>query len=232
LRANTTTTMDIEAFKPALLAAAKGEKVGLITENTDAWIESRKSVHALFTAPGQVVFDDKYEVQQNDFTALVTNAKQSGAGLLCIMGTTPEHYSNIIRAAGEIGYHPKIALVPGLIFPEAVAIAGKAMNGAFSADVYVPNIDNAENRAFVAAFQKEYGKKPDKGVELGFESVWVIAKAADKAGTADDTAKIAKTIKATTWNLPRGEIRYDDKGQAHGKYYTITVKDDQIDQWK
>jgi branched-chain amino acid transport system substrate-binding protein len=60
LRANTTTTMDIEAFKPALLAAAKGEKVGLITENTDAWIESRKSVHALFTAPGQVVFDDKY----------------------------------------------------------------------------------------------------------------------------------------------------------------------------
>lgn len=232
LRANTTTTMDIDAFKPALLAAAKGKKVGLITENTDAWIESRKAVRALFVDPSQVVFDDKYEVQQNDFTALVTNAKQSGADVLCIMGTTPEHYSNIIRAAGEIGYHPKIALVPGLIFPEAVTIAGAAMNGAFSADVYVPNIDNPQNHAFVAAFEKQYGKKPDKGVELGFESVWVIAKAVDKAGTADDAALIGKTIRGTVWHLPRGEIRYDDQGQAHGKYYEITVQNGQIDQWK
>jgi branched-chain amino acid transport system substrate-binding protein len=224
--------MDIDAFKPTLLERFKDKSVALITENSEAWIDSRKLLREVFNRPGQVVFDELYELKQGDYTALVTNARRSGAQVLCITGTTPEHYSNIIRSAGEIGYKPQICLVPGILFPGAVDIAGPAIDGAVSADVYVPNIDNAINKEFVAAYQKAHKAKPDKGVALGFESVWILAHAVDRAKSADDTAAIAKAIRDTTWQVPRGEVRYGADGQASSKFYVMNVKGGRIEQWQ
>lgn len=229
-RVNSTTQMDIDAFRPILLERFADKKVALITENGEAWIDSRNSLRAIFNKPGQIVFDDLYELQQGDYTALVTNAKRSGAEMMCVTGTTPEHYANIIRAAGEIGFRPQICLVPGILFPGAVDIAGEAMEGAVSADVYVPNLDNPANKEFVAAFQKTHRAKPDKGVALGFESIWVLAQAVDKA-KGDDPAAVAKVIRETTWQVPRGEVRYSEDGQASTKHYVMTVKKGRIEQW-
>ena len=156
LRVNSTTAMDIEAFTPILIERFKDKSIALITENSEAWIESRKGLRDVFKRPGQVVFDELYELQQGDYSSLVTNAKRSGAQVLCITGTTPEHYSNIIRAATEIGYRPQICLVPGILTEGAVEIAGPGMEGAISADVYVPNIDNPFNKKFVAAYGRCY----------------------------------------------------------------------------
>jgi branched-chain amino acid transport system substrate-binding protein len=230
-RVNSTTQMDIDAFKPILLERFQDKSVALITENSEAWIDSRRLLRETFSRPGQVVFDDLYELQQGDYTALVTNAKRSGAQVLCITGTTPEHYANIIRAAGEIGYRPQICLVPGILFPGAVDIAGDAINGAVSADVYVPNLDNPANKEFVAAYQKAHRSKPDKGVALGFESVWIIAHAADKA-KSDDPGAVSKVIRETTWQVPRGEVRYGEDGQASTRHYIMTVKNGRIEQWE
>lgn len=231
-RVNSTTGMDIDAFRPILLERFGDKSIALITENSEAWIESRKGLREIFDRPGQIVFDDLYELQEGDYTALVTNVRRSGAEVLCITGTTPEHYANIIRSAGEIGYRPHICLVPGILFPGAVDIAGEAMEGAVSADVYVPNLDNDMNRKFVAAYEAAHGTKPDKGVALGFESIWVLAKAVDMAGTAEDTAAIAEVIRNTTWEMPRGTVEYDEYGQASSRHYVMTVKDGKIEQWQ
>lgn len=233
LRVNSTTAMDIEAFTPILIERFKDKSIALITENSEAWIESRKGLRDVFKRPGQVVFDELYELQQGDYSSLVTNAKRSGAQVLCITGTTPEHYSNIIRAATEIGYRPQICLVPGILTEGAVEIAGPGMEGAISADVYVPNIDNPFNKEFVAAYGKMFrGQKPDKGVALGFESVWTIAKAIDMVKSADDTVAIAKTIRETVWQMPRGEVRYNADGQAISKFHEMSVKNNRLVQWQ
>jgi len=231
LRVNSTVTMDMAAFKPIFQERFGDKKVALITENNEAWQEGAKIMRSEYFKPGQLVFDEAYEIQQNDFTSLVTNARRSRAEVLCILGTTPEHYANIIRMAGEIGYRPQICLTPGILYPGAVEIAGEAAEGAVSADIYVPNIQNDLNKAFVAAFQKAHGDKPDKAAMIGFETVWVLAKAMDQAKSTDDPTKIAETIRSNTWATPRGDIRFDQNGQASGKYYVITVKDGKIEQW-
>jgi len=231
-RVNSTTQMDIDAFRPILLERFADKSVALITENSEAWIDSRRMLREVFDKPGQIVFDDLYELDQGDYTALVTNVRRSGAEVLCITGTTPEHYANIIRSAGEIGYRPHICLVPGILFPGAVEIAGEAMEGAVSADVYVPNLDNEMNRKFVAAYEAAHGTKPDKGVALGFESVWVLAQAMEMARTADDVGAIADVIRETVWEVPRGIVEYDESGQASSTHYLMTVKDGRIEQWQ
>ena len=107
--------------------------------------------------------------------------------------------------------------------------AGASAEGVFSADIYVPALDNALNKRFVEAFQAKHGRVPEKIEVLGFETVWVAAKAMDKAGSDTDTAAIAEAIRSTEWETPRGVVAFDAEGQASsGDLIRLEVKDGKI----
>jgi len=226
-RLNSTTSMDNKAFDSILVDEEKPAKVAVLAENTDYGRLVIAHMRELFG--DKLAFSDTYEVTQGDFNSLVSNAKASGADLLCIAGSNMEQYGNIIRLTDELSFDADICVMPGILNSKGVSIAGKAAEGAFSADIYVPSLDNAANKAFVAAFEKAYGHKPEKIEELGFESIWILAKAADKAGTADDMGKVAETIRSNSWQTPRGDVTFDADGQASsGNVYQLVVKDGEL----
>ena len=119
--------------------------------------------------------------------------------------------------------------MPGILNSQGVEIAGDAAEGAFSADIYVPMMDNDFNKAFVEAFRKEHGENPEKIETLGFETVWIAAKAMDQAGTDQDTDKIADAIRNGKWETPRGVVVFDENGQASsGDLIPLVVKSGEI----
>jgi branched-chain amino acid transport system substrate-binding protein len=107
-------------------------------------------------------------------------------------------------------------------------LAGSAAEGVISADLYVNTMDNPTNKTFVEAFEKEFGNKPEKIELLGFETVWLIAKAMDKAGTSSDYDKIAETLRANEWETPRGIVKFDEHGQALADVSPLVIKDGQV----
>lgn len=232
-RLNSTTQMDADAIRPTLTARFGNKKVALLDENSDFGLDGRKNLQSVFNKPGQIVFDETYDVTQSDFSALVTNMKRSNADVLCITGTNPEHYGNIIRMAAEIGYKPSICLMPGILYPGALKITGAAAEGAISADIYVPSIDNPVNKAFVDGYRKANGgADPDKSVAIGYESITLIADAMKIAKTTDDPAKVAQALRSQTWKMPRGDLTFAKDGQANGAYTLLVVRDGRIDPLK
>ncbi|NPC57916.1 ABC transporter substrate-binding protein [Caenimonas soli] len=227
-RLNSTTEMDARALKPVLIARFPGKKVALFNENTDFGLDGRKHLKAIFNEPGQIVFDETYDISQSDFNAVVTNMRRSKADVLCITGTNPEHYGNVIRMAAEIGFKPSICLMPGILYPGALKITGPAAEGAVSADIYVPSLDNPVNKAFVEGYKKAHGDEPDKSVAIGYESITLLAAAMIAAKTAEDPGKVAEVLKAGTWQTPRGGVRFAQDGQANGAYALLTVRDGRI----
>ena len=225
-RLNSTTDMDGE-FVTALKADPKAQKIAVIAENSDF---GRVTIDGLKSQLGsRVVMADTYDMTQSDFSTLVTKAKAAGADTICVAGSNMEQYGNILRLQDDLKMTARRCVMPGILNSRGVQIAGKGAEGAFSADIYVPTLQNALNKRFVEAYQAKFKETPEKIEALGFESVWLAAQAMQKAGTADDTAKIAQTLHDTLWETPRGKVKFDASGQASaGGLIQLTVKDGKI----
>lgn len=225
-RLNSTTAMDAE-FDAVLKEEVKPERVVVIAENSDFGRLTIDNMKKLFGP--RLVLGETYEMNQSDFTTLVTKARGTGADLLCVAGSNMEQYGSVLRTAEELRFGAKRCLMPGILNSRGVQIAGRAAEGAMSADIYVPSLDTPLNRRFVSAYEARFKETPEKIEVLGFESVWLAAQAMARAGTAEDMARVAQALRAGTWTSPRGEVRFDASGQASsGPLIRLTVKDGRI----
>lgn len=230
-RLNTTSAMDAKSFDVYLTEKVAPNKVALIAENNDYGRLNIENFKKLFGS--KLVFSDLFSMTQSDLSSLVSNVRGSGADLVCIVASNPEHSGNILRGMSDLGYVPKRCITPGLLNNDTPKIAGKAAEGVFSEDIYTPSLDNALNKAFVAAYEKRFGETPGKIEVLGFESVWITAKAIKAAGTATDTAKVANVIRGTAWDTPRGTVKFDASGQASSdKVVRVEVRDGKVTEIK
>jgi branched-chain amino acid transport system substrate-binding protein len=222
-RLNSTTAMDAE-FNDVLKNEIKPQKVAVIAENSDFGRLTIDNMKALFGS--QVVLAETYEMNQSDFSTLVTKTKASGADLICIAGSNMEQYGSILRMQQELKVPGRRCLMPGILNSKGVEVAGAGAEGALSADIYVPSMPGDLNRTFVEAFQARFRHAPEKIEVLGFESIWLVAQAMTKAATADDAGKISDVLRANTWTTPRGDVKFDAGGQASsGSLVRLVVKD-------
>jgi branched-chain amino acid transport system substrate-binding protein len=223
--------MDSEVFGKFLREELKPEAIAYIGENNDfgrQMLEVLKKELSELPNNG-IASASLFDITQSDFNALLAEAKASGADTLFTGGSNVEQYANIIRGAAEIGFKPEhVVLAPGTLNQRVVDLAGDAADGAVSVDIYVPSFDNPLNERFVEAYKAAYDQVPEKTEELTFEAVWLIAKAIDKAGTAEDTEAVAEALRGNSWETPRGTVTFDENGQAISDTFVVQVKDDEI----
>ncbi|MBI2726278.1 MAG: ABC transporter substrate-binding protein [Polaromonas sp.] len=231
-RLNSTSTMDAAAFDAILKRRAPaGKKVALIAENNDYGRLTTDAYKKLFGS--QVAFADMFAMTQTDFNSSVTNLRQVNPDLTCIGSSNAEQWSSILRVMTEFKLQTQRCIMPGFMNMDGVKLAGGAAEGLFSADIYTPTISTPLNQQFVKAYQAKNGKAPEKIEALAFEAVWIAAEAIKKAGTADDMTKLATTMRAGTWNTPRGTVKFDAQGQASsGDLLSLEVRNGAIVQAK
>ena len=80
---------------------------------------------------------------------------------------------------------------------------------------YSPVIDSAENKRFVQAFSKKFGKDPAYNNHLGY----LAAKSAGEAikavgGAVEDQARFLAALRKVRFDAPGGAFRFDDKQNA------------------
>tara|TARA_R110002126_G_scaffold291767_1_gene457265 strand:+ start:79877 stop:80983 length:1107 start_codon:yes stop_codon:yes gene_type:complete len=226
-RLNSTSQIDAASFGKYLTETVKPEKVAVLVQNDDIGLTSLEQMKQLFGE--KVVFSDIFDVKQADFSALATNVRASGADLVCVTAANPEQSGGVFRSMADVGYSPKRCLLPGYLNNDLPDVAGAAAEGVFSQDVYIDTIDSELNNTFVKEYLAAQGKVPGKPEVLGFETVWIVAKAIDAAGSYDDVSKVAKVIRDTQWESPRGKLRFNEIGQAlTEKLYNTVVKDGRV----
>jgi branched-chain amino acid transport system substrate-binding protein len=93
--------------------------------------------------------------------------------------------------------------------------AGAAAEGIYGIVEYLPEIDTPMNKIFVAEYQKEYNKLPDKYAACDFNAIMLLADAIDRAGEATP-AKIREALAASNFEGLTGPMKFNEKGQAYG----------------
>ena len=137
----------------------------------------------------------------------------------------------LLTQMAEFGLSRNVQVVgaSGTVTSQNLSAIGKAADGFVTGVGYSPNIDNPENKKFVAAFEVANKTKPDL---YGADSYGVLFfyKAAVEKARSTDTDKVRAAMRGIQWVTPQGvkTMRAGDH-QAMQDMYAVRVNSGQFE---
>jgi branched-chain amino acid transport system substrate-binding protein len=96
-----------------------------------------------------------------------------------------------------------VAGAAGAVSQENLGAMGGAAEGFLSSAGYAVDLDTPANKAFVAAFKKEFQSDPDLFAADTYGLFFLLKQAIEKAGSTD-TAKLRAAMEEASWETPTG----------------------------
>ena len=114
---------------------------------------------------------------------------------------------------------------PGFSADEDVIKAvGAPMLGMFNSSHWAHDMDNPENKRFVADFQKEFGRLPSLYASQGYDAALLIdAAVRDVKGKLDDKDVVRKALEAKRFKSVRGEFKFNVNHYPVQNYYLRVI---------
>jgi branched-chain amino acid transport system substrate-binding protein len=106
---------------------------------------------------------------------------------------------------------------------------GEATLGLFDTAHWAIDFDNAANRKFVAAFEKEYRRLPTVFAAQGWDTAMLInAAVRDSKGKIEDVEAVRKAMRAAKFESVRGAFKFNRNQMPIQNYYLrVVAKDSQ-----
>src|SRR5688572_18763176 len=136
---------------------------------------------------------------------------------------------NFIKQFVAAGLSKDIPLiVPGFgSDQDIIRPVGEAMLGLFDTAHWALDLDNAANRKFVAAFEKEYKRIPSVFAAQGYDTALLIdAAVRDVKGKVENVEAVRKAMKAAKFGSVRGPFKFNRNQMPIQNYYLRVVAKD------
>ncbi|HHY73764.1 MAG TPA: ABC transporter substrate-binding protein [Bacillus bacterium] len=172
-------------------------------------------------AGGKIVVQDAYVAKDTDFRSTLTRIKSKNPEFIFIPGYY-EEVGLIVKQAREMGITAPLMGGDGWDSPKLVELAGaEALNNTFMTNHYSAEDPNQKIQDFVTKFKEKYkGKSPDAFNGLGYDTVYLLKDAIERAGSLDPVA-IKDALAATKdLSLVTGTVTIDEN---HHPIKAITV---------
>ena len=117
---------------------------------------------------------------------------------------------------------------PGFSADEDVIKAvGAPMLGMFNSSHWAHDMDNAENKRFVADFEKTYGRLPSLYASQGYDAAMLIdAAVRDSKGRLNDKDAVRKALEAKRFKSVRGDFKFNSNHYPGQNYYLRVIGKD------
>lgn len=202
-------------------AQAKGfKRVVLMTPNYQAGKDSLAGFKRHYK--GEVADEMLTPLGQLDFSAELAKLAASGADAVFTfmpggMGVA------LVKQFSQSGLNKKMQFLSAFTVDETTLPATKdAAEGLLSGAQWAPNLENPENKSFVAAYEKEFGAPPSIYASQGYD----LAKLLDGAinttgGKVSDKAALRKAIAAAPFKSVRGAFKFNTNGFPIQDYFVV-----------
>jgi len=175
----------------------------------DAWTKLMKE------NGGQLLRGDLVPNTETNFQAYLTRIKSLNPDAVAIQAETLMA-SMVFKQAKEMGLTMPFIGHGATASEEFIKLAGDAAEGVYSMMPYVYTYDSPQNKAFTKAYSKRFPDRgmPDKYAVAGYDGIYVLADAMNKAGKADRESIRMGLTRVDSIRI-QGTIKFDAKGQAH-----------------
>jgi branched-chain amino acid transport system substrate-binding protein len=125
------------------------------------------------------------ELGSSNYGSFITQIGNSDADAV-ILGMTGGDLINFVNQAAEQGLKDQVALVgPTMSFLVVRGATQQNAVGTFGGVRYNASLETGDNGQFVDAFESEYDGTPDNFERVGYDSLRLIAKGMQEAGSTD-----------------------------------------------
>lgn len=253
-------TVPSDAFQGVALAdvvhKAGVKKVSIVYVNNDYGEGLADAFAAAYKKEGGTVLATAaYEEKQASYQAELNKAWADGSTHDLVLIGYPENGEVILRESLEGGMFNKFFFTDGMKSPEIIKNLGaKYMNGSLGT---TPQGEKGTRAAkhFAAAYKKMYGKLPPQPyIDTAYDATYILALAAEKAGTTTDSTKIRDAMrdvanppgvkiypgqwkkavrlikegKDINWVGAAGDENFDKHGDVTGTYAEWAIKNGKI----
>jgi branched-chain amino acid transport system substrate-binding protein len=179
---------------------------------------------------GKVTAEVYTQLGQLDYSAELAQVRAAKPDALYIFlpGGMGINFIKQFVAAGLSKDVPLI--VPGFgSDQDIIRPVGDAMLGLFDTAHWAPDFDNAANKKFVAAFEKEYRRIPSVFAAQGYDAALLIdAAVRDVKGKVEDVEAVRKAMRAANFESVRGAFKFNKNQMPIQNYYLrVVAKDSQ-----
>jgi len=193
---------------------AKPKTAAILFENTLFGTSGSKEVEKSLKDLGiQVLLKEGYEHGAVDFKPLLIKVKNGNPDLVYMISYVMDA-SLIMRQSMELDINPKLFVGGGAGFtlPEFYQNAGKAAEGVFSADLWVPSLPYPGAMDYYKNYKKTYGKDTEYHGAEAYAAMQVIADVLKRAKSfsAED---IRQALAGTDLMTVFGKIKFTSYGK-------------------
>lgn len=169
---------------------------------------------------GKVVAEEAYVAGDTDFRSTLTNLKSAKPDFIFIPGYYGE-VGLIVKQARELGIDVPLMGADGWDSPTLVELAGAdALNNSYLINHYSSEDPDAATQEFVTAFTEKNGSAPNTFHALGYDTVYFLKDAIERADKVDGES-IKKALEETTdLSLITGTFTVDEN---HNPVKSATV---------
>ena len=159
---------------------------------------------------GKIVEQESYIAKDTDFRSTLTRIKTADPEFVYIPGYY-EEVGLIVKQARELGIDVPLMGGDGWDSPTLVELAGAgALNNTYVTAAYAAEDPDPMIQNFVKAFTEKHGEAPDGFSALGYDTVYLLKDAIERAG-AVDSVKIKEALEQTKdFPLVTGALTIDE----------------------
>ncbi|MEK8087121.1 urea ABC transporter substrate-binding protein [Aquabacterium sp. A3] len=169
---------------------------------------------------GKVVGEEYYPLGHTNFNSLINKIKIARPDCIfaAVVGGSNVAFYKQLKAAGITGAK-QFLLTLSVTEDEMTGVGGENFAGFYSSMKYFQSLDNANNKAFVAAFKKAYGPKAVIGdvTQAAYLGPWLWKAAVEKAGSFDVDKVVAASPGIELKTAPEGYVKVHENHHLWSK---------------
>ena len=168
----------------------------------------------------QLVGHISFKPNDEDYRPLVSQLKDQTFDAV-FLSSAAGPGARMVRQMRELGVNVPVLGTTALNGPDFKAAVGQAGDNTVVPVLYRASQGGARNEAFVARFSAARGRLPDESAAQGYDSVWLLVQAIERAKSTRPAAVMSALHAMPYWMGVTDLQAFDEKGDPRGKNYQL-----------
>jgi branched-chain amino acid transport system substrate-binding protein len=177
---------------------------------------------------------EHYNSGDKTFSAQLLKFKEAGVDTMAFFGYYQEA-ALILKQAKQLGLDLKVVTTDVLHTPVFVELAGDDANGVFVTTAYTKDSQDPRAQKFAEAYRKRFGKDSTGQGAMGYDAVYLMKWAYEKAGTKDKEKVRDAIAHASGFVGVTGRTQFNERGDDMRPFLLTVISNGKwvpYEEWK
>ena len=177
---------------------------------------------------------ESYNSGDKTFSAQLLKFKEAGVDTLAFFGYYQEA-ALILKQAKQLGLKLQVVTTDVLHTPVFLELAGKDADAVLVTTSFTQDSNDPRAVKFTEAYKKKWGKDPTGQSAMGYDAVYLMKWAYEKAGTRDKLKVRDALAGVSGWIGVTGETKFNERGDDVRPFLVTVISDGKwipYDEWK